>query len=363
VILQDYQGKEKVDRKREGGMRIAIDAKESNMNEGKNEILDWLLEGDPAIRYQVRRDLLGEDERTIYPVQKLIAETGWGARFLTFQEPSGLWGGGIYSPKWISTTYTMLTLRRLGVPADNPQGQKGCKILLNRGFYKDGGINFFKSMEQSEVCVTGMVLSILAHFRYQDVRIEELVEHLLMRQMDDWGWNCEDYKGDKHSSFHTTLSVLEGLLEYQKAMPEVNLEVNEAQIRGHEFLLRHRLFKSHRTGEIVNQRMLRMPFPPRWFYDVTKALDYFQDYYRWKGDQDISHHDRETVELYESHDHDMRFKDGIEVLRSKRKRDGRWNMMRGPSGRVYFDMEPAGKPGRWNTLRGMRILKWWEGGP
>jgi hypothetical protein len=141
----------------------------------------------------------------------------------------------------------------------------------------------------------------------------------------------------------------------------VNLEVDAAQIRGHEFLLRHRLFRSHRTGEIVNKRMLRMPFPPRWFFDVTRALDYFQDYYRWKEDHDFVHQDRETIELNDAHIRDKRFQDGIEVLRSKRKRDGRWNMMRGPSGKVFFDMEPAGKPGRWNTLRGLRILKWWEG--
>jgi hypothetical protein len=342
-------------------LRIATHEDDRNLVGKRNTILDWLLEGDPAIRYQVRRDLIGDDERSIHQERNSIAESGWGARFLSYQEPSGLWGGGIYGPKWISTTYTMLTLRRIGLPPDNPQAHRGCQILLDRGFYQDDGINYFKSMKQSEVCVTGMVLSILAYFRYQDERIDKLVEHLLLRQMEDWGWNCEDYKGDKHSSFHTTASVLEGLLEYQKATREVNLEVDAAQIRGHEFLLRHRLFRSHRTGEIVNKRMLRMPFPPRWFYDVTRALDYFQDYYRWKEDHDFVHQDRETIELNDAHIRDMRFQDGIEVLRSKRKRDGRWKMMRGPSGKVFFDMEPAGKPGRWNTLRGLRILKWWEG--
>jgi hypothetical protein len=118
-----------------------------------------------------------------------------------------MWGGGLYGPKWVSTTYTLLSLRQLGLPQDNEQAQQGCRLLFERGFYKDGGINYFKSMHTSEACVTGMVLSILAYFRYPDERLESIAEHLLGRQMADGGWNCEDVKGARHSSFHTTISV------------------------------------------------------------------------------------------------------------------------------------------------------------
>ena len=343
-------------------MRIDNIQEKENQLQAAPEIMGWLLEGDPAIRWQVMRDLLAEDDGIIEKEREKITDSGWGARFLSYQEQDGLWGGGIYGPKWISTTYTMLALRRLGLPATNAQANKGCQLLLERGVYHDGGINYFRSHQQSEVCVTGMILSVLEFFRYPDPRIDNLADHLLARQMPDWGWNCEDYKGHRHSSFHTTISALEGLLEYQKSRQHLRLDIETARLKGHEFLLQHRLFRSDRTGEIVNQRMLRMPFPPRWFYDFLRALDYFQDYYVWRSKQAIRYADEESEMLEAKHHKDERFSDAIKLLRKKRKSDGRWNMMRGPSGRVYFEMEQAGKPSRWNTLRALRVLKWWEGG-
>ncbi len=342
-------------------MRIADKNLRENETSRDQKILEWLLEGDAAIRWQVMLDLQDIDSAIIKKERSRVAETGWGARFLSYQEHSGLWAGGIYSPKWISTTYTMITLRRLGLEIYHPQAREGCKLLLERGYYTDGGINYAKSHEQSEACITGMVLSILAYFQYPDNRIDDLATHLIERQMDDWGWNCQDYQGDKHSSFHTTISALEGLLEYQRTQDQVRIEIEAARLRGHEFLLQHRLFRSDHTGEIVNARMLRMPFPPRWFYDVFRALDYFQDYFRWRSGVDIEFQDDESIRLERKHQHDERFEDGIEELKKKRKSDGRWNMMRGPSGKVYFEMERAGRPSRWNTLRGLRVLKWWEG--
>ena len=324
------------------------------------ETADWLLQGDPAIRWQVMRDLLDYEEDRYSREQLKITEQGWGKQYLAYQDENGMWGGGIYGPKWISTTYTMLALRRIGLPPQNKQAQRGCQQLLERGIYQDGGINFFASQKQSEVCVTGMVLSLLAYFRYPDPYIDQVADHLMTRQMPDGGWNCEDYRGDTHSSFHTTMSVLEGLLEYQKSRSEVRVDVEAARLRGHEFLLQHRLYKSHRTGEVVSPRMTRMPFPPRWFYDFLKALDYFQAYFKWRSNQQINYPDRESEELDHQHNHDERFTDGIELLKSKQKANGKWNMMRGPSGRIYFNMEPAGKASRWNTLRALRVLRWWE---
>jgi hypothetical protein len=157
------------------------------------------------------------------------------------------------------------------------------------------------------------------------------------------------------------MSALEGLHEYQKARERIRIDVESARLRGHEFLLQHRLFRSDHTGEIVNDRMLRMPFPPRWFYDFLRALDYFQDYFSWRTRQEINYSDQESEDLYVKHEKDERFLDSIELLKKKRKSNGKWNMMWGPSGKTYFNMEQAGKPGRWNTLRALRVLKWWEG--
>lgn len=303
----------------------------------KDSILTWLLAGDPAIRWQMMRDLCSVSEAKFLRERKKIASEGWGARLLARQAASGLWGGGLYGPKWISTTYTMLLLRQLGLPADHPQALKACKLLMDEGFYHDGGINFFAAMKHSETCVTGMILSILAYFDFPDARIEKMVEHLLLQQMPDGGWNCESYRGATHSSFHTTISVLEGLREYQKRHPSES--VAQSQERGAEFLLVHRLFRSHRTGAVVDPRMTRFSFPPRWRYDIMRALDYFQ-----------------ACRLAR----DPRMDEAIAIIKKKCSADGAWVLQSKHPGRTFFEMEKVGKPSRWNTLRALRILKWYE---
>ena len=281
------------------------------------------------------------DEDTIRRERAKISKEGWGAKLLAVQEPSGMWGGGMYSPKWISTNYTMILLRRLGLEAENKQAHKGCRLLLEKGFRQDGGINYAKSVQHSEACITGMVLSILTYFGYQDQRIESLVEYLFQQQMPDGGWNCQSYQGDTHSSFHTTICVLEGLREYEKRYPVHAQELIKSQERGREFLLQHKLYRSHRTGEIVDKRMMMFSFPPHWKYDVMRALDYFQE----------CHAPR-----------DARCTDAIELLKSKQKKDGFWRLQNRHSGKTFFELEQPGKPGRWNTLRALRILQWWDKG-
>jgi hypothetical protein len=336
-------------------MKIVYDLKASLLEPA---VIDWLLEGDPAIRWQTLRDLCAAPHEEIEAERQKVAWEGWGARLLSHQDLSGTWGGGLYGPKWISTTYTLLSLRQLGLPPENSQAHEGCRLLYERGLYKDGGINYFKSMKTSEACVTGMVLSILSYFRYPVRSLNTIANHLLGRQMADGGWNCEDFKGATHSSFHTTLSVLEGLEEYRnwaslrlqeqgEGAPEKLVEaIKTAQMKGHEFLLAHRLFRSHRTGEIFDERMLRFPFPPRWRYDILRALDYFRSWQPVGGDNRLAK--------------DERLAEAVQVLNKKRLTDGRWNAHAGMSGRLYFEIEKAGQPGRWNTLRGLRVLNWWE---
>lgn len=306
----------------------------------KNTVISWLLEGDPAVRWQVQRDLLQAAPDVIKREREQAATQGWGARFLALQDPTGTWGGGLYSPKWISTTYTLLTLRRLGLPRTNQQTQKGCQLLLDQGFFPDDGINFSHHAKHSETCITGMLLSLLAYFRYPDERIHRIVDYLLEQQMADEGWNCRSFQGDAHSSFHTTISVLEGLFEYEKMFPERAAPVQLAQARGREFLLIHKLYCSHRTGEIVKSFMTRAAFPPRWRLDFMRALDYFQ---ACGADQDV------------------RLADAIALLHSKRRKDGRWPLNRGMSGLTFFEIEKAGAPSRINTLRALRVLNWWDG--
>jgi hypothetical protein len=308
----------------------------------KKNTLEWLLSSDPCIRWQVLRDLLDEDPAIYLKERNKIPEEGWGKRLLSHQDAAGTWGAGLYSPKWISTTYTLLALRRLGLPPENQEAQKGCKQLIEGGFYEqDGGINFSVSSKYSETCITGMILSILAYYSYPDERIHRLADHLLVQQMADGGWNCRSYKGATHSSFHTTISALEGLLAYQDTYADQVRNITAVRIKAHEFLLQHKLYQSHQTGEIVKDQMTRFPFPPRWYYDFLRALDYFQ-----------------TAEA----DRDTRFEDAIQLLLSKQKKNQRWLAYRGPSGKVFFDLEQAGKPSKLNTLRALRVLKWWAAG-
>jgi hypothetical protein len=183
-----------------------------------------------------------------------------------------------------------------------------------------------------------MLLSLWAYFNIQDERIDNLVSFLLDQQMDDGGWNCRSFYGAKHSSLHTTISVLEGFLEYEKRYPDQCVDCREAVIRAREFVLRHKLYKSDKTGKIIKPQFTRITFPPRWYYDILRSLDYFQECIAKK---------------------DNRFLDAIELLKSKRK-DGKWPMQSLHRGKVFFVIEEAGQPSRWNTLRALRVLKWWN---
>lgn len=302
--------------------------------------IDWLLKGDPSIKYQTKRDLLEIPDQELESLQNKIQHEGWGKRFLSFQEESGMWGGGLYSPKWISTHYTLMTLMRLGLPQNNQQARKACRLLLDKGYFRDGGINHFASLNHSETCVTAMTLSLLCYFKIEDERIHSIKDFLTSQQMQDGGWNCESFNGATHSSFHTTISSLEALLMYVKAQNE-SPDIHQARNRAHDFLLMHHLFRSDKTGEIIDQKMTRFSFPPRWKYDVLRALDYFQEI---------------------NAPHDPRFCDAITLLRKKEK-NGRWPLQQKYSGLVYFDMEQVGKASRINTLRALRVLKWWKKKP
>lgn len=301
-----------------------------------DSVIDWLLAGDPAIRWQVYRDLLDADANKVQVERERIAYHGWGQRLLAEQSADWRWGGGFYSPKWTSTTYTLLLLRRLGLEPSHEGAREACHVLLNRGFYSDGGINLFVTWERSETCVTGMVLSLLGYFRIEDPRREQIVDFLLGEQMGDGGWNCEQYLGAVHSSFHTTISVLEGLREFEQAASYRAAEVARACRRAVTFLLQHRLFRSDHTGEVVDARMTRFSFPPRWRYDVLRVLDYLQAV-AWPPDP--------------------RLEDALELLHKKRRVDGRWVLQNRHPGRTFFELEEVGQPSRWNTLRALRVLR------
>jgi hypothetical protein len=184
------------------------------------------------------------------------------------------------------------------------------------------------------------VLSILATFEFDDQRLDTLVENLLDEQMPDGGWNCDRRRGATHASMHTPILALVGLSAYRRFRRRKARAVEAAERAGREFLLVHRLFRSHRTGEIIKPSFVRASFPPRWHYDFLRALDYFQ-----------------AVRA----PRDRRLEGAISLLRQSCRPDGRWTLQNSfGQGRVFFAMEANGRPSRWNTLRALRVLRWWE---
>ena len=302
----------------------------------EQRLVYWLLEGDPAIRYQVHRDILETEPQKLQVLRNEMVTKGWVKRLLDEQAEDDIWGGGLYSPKWISSTYTLLLLKRFSIPSDNSQARRGTVILLDRGLYKDGGINFSKTIARSETCITGMVLSLLSYFKVKDERIKNLIDYLIAEQMHDGGWNCKKHKEAKHSSMHTTINVLEGLLEYKNVFDYKKEEVISMEKEAHEFLLQHRLYKSDKTGEVIDKKFTYLSFPPRWYYDILRVLEYFYFYEK---------------------DYDERMEDALQLLLKKKNKACKWPLQGRHSGKEFFKLEGNTRESKINTLRAIRVLK------
>ena len=309
-------------------------------------IIDWLMEGDAAIRWQTMRDLLDAPETEWTAEREKTLETGWGAQLLALQAPDGSWGGGIYSPKWISTTYTLLLLCNIGILPASPAGKRGSQLVLDRMLGPTRDVNFLKKLADCDRCIVGMILQLAVYFGIEDERVEALVENLLSERMPDGGWNCRRGRRPRpphHSSFHTTFSVLEGLREYvERGREPQHNTIVDAEQGALEMMQQHRLFKSHQTGESINPQFTKftlLTFPYRWHYNALRGLEYFARVGAAR---------------------DPRLQDAIDLLLERQRSDGRWPLQYKFTGKVFFDMERVGKPSRWVTLRALRVLRWWK---
>jgi hypothetical protein len=298
-------------------------------------VMEWLLESDPSIRFQVMRDLMDGPDGVVAAERSRIASEGWGARLLALQALDGQWGGGAYvCPGWISTTDTLMLLRDLGLDPKSERARRAVGLVRATSWGPEfDDAPFFEG--ETEPCINGRVLAAGAYFGEASDR---LLDRLLREQLEDGGWNCYA-PPSRRSSFHSTICVLEGLLEYEKAKGATTA-VRDARLRGQEYLLERGMFKSLSTGEAIDPAWMLFSFPTRWHYDVLWGLDYLR---------------RAGVEP------DRRVAEAIDLVVKKRRSDGRWPLENPHPGQVHFDMEAAaGEASRWNTLRALRVLNWYR---
>ena len=308
------------------------------------DVLTWLLDSDPAIRWQVLRDLTDASASAVAVERSRVASTGWGERMLDLQGADGQWSGGTYLPAndespgqpWTATAFSVKLLWEFGIDPANSRVRHAIARVRENSQWDYDGSRFFDG--EVEPCVNGLAVCVGSYF---GERVDVIVARLLSEQLDDGGWNCEAENGSVRSSFHTTIAVLEGLLEYENAVDH-NDAVALARTRGHAYLLNRHLMRRLSTGEIIDDDWLQFSFPPRWHYDVLRALDYF----RASG---LSY--------------DPRLDDALDLVERKRGSDGRWLLENTHPGSVHFELEDGeGMPSRWNTLRALRVLRWFGRG-
>lgn len=308
-------------------------------------LIDWLLDSDPAIRWQVMRDLTEASPDEVAAERAKVAVEGWGARLLSLQGDDGMWAGGACFPAryfqesdryegqpWTSTLPTLQLLWDFGVDPQDDRVRRAVARVSDHCRWEHAGQPFFSG--EVEPCINGRVVTLGTYFGRP---VDVVVERLLAEQLEDGGWNCEVENGSVHSSFHTTINVLEGLLQHERATGGSSRSI-AARRRGEEYLLERKLFRRKSTGEVVDPDWLRFSFPTRWSYDVLRALDYF----------------RSAADAA-----DARVDEALELVRSKQRPDGTWSLENTHPGNVHFALEDGdGRPSRWNTLRALRVLRW-----
>jgi hypothetical protein len=327
------------------------------------DVVAWLLDSDPAIRWQVMRDLTDTAADVVAAERARVATEGWGARLLALQGPDGHWSRdaptfrsaaaadwwrslspeqrGTLFPEWTSATWSMHLLRDFGIDPESAEARRAVARVRENCRWEHDGEPFFEG--EVEPCINGRTVAIGAYFG-EDV--EPIVTRLLGEQMSDGGWNCEQENGSTRGSFHTSIDVLEGLLEYERAMGSAP-DVTAARLRGQEYLLERRMLRRRSTGDVIDHdrttdrpaTWTQFSYPTYWHYDVLRGLDYL----RAAG----------AVP-------DERVAEAVGIVASRRDGAGRWPLENRHPGALHFEMdEGEGRPSRWNTLRAMRVLEWY----
>jgi len=302
-----------------------------------NATVEWLMAGDPVIRWQTMRDLCDSSAADWQSEREATTRSGWGALFLETLGSDLEWPEG----RWTGTVWTLLTVMDCGLPSDHPRLQSAARQFIDHMLTQERACNPDWLMTRMDLCHLGFWLRIGAYFLGSDPRLTQLTETILLAQMPDGGWNCRkrNYPKTSHGSFHTTFNILEGLSQAADAGILPKNVFHDSQARALEFMLAHQMYRSDRTGEIIDERFLYLTFPSHWHYTVLRGLDYM----------------RNTDKI-----HDKRLEDPIAQLMQRQNSKGRWPVEKRIPGTTLFDMEKIGGESRWNTLRSLRVLRQWD---
>lgn len=318
---------------------------------GADPAIDWLLAGDPSIRWQVMRDLLDAPEPDWQAERARVETEGWGARLLSREDEDGQWAGGAFAPRdfdfsewqevgqpWTATAFSLSQLREFGLDPGSPRASRAVELIGANSRWDQAGQPYWEG--EVEECINGRTVADGAYF---GVDVATIVGRLTGERLADGGWNCERANGSVRSSFATTINVIEGLREFEQATGGTP-ESRAARTSGEEYLLERRLFRRLSTREPADGEFLSFVHPSRWHYDVLRALDYFRSAATLTGAAP-----------------DPRLGEAIDHVRSRRRADGTWLLDRTLPGRVWFEIDSGtGQPSRWVTLRAMRVLRWWQ---
>jgi hypothetical protein len=316
-------------------------------------VITWLLDpaaSDASIRWQVMRDLLDRPASAWRPERARVETEGWGARLLALEDDDGRWAGGAHFPAdydwggsevgqpWTATSHSLTQLREFGLEPATERVQLAVERIGRNARWEHDGQRYWDG--EVEPCINGQAV---ANGTYFGVDMTPVVERLVGERLEDGGWNCEAENGSVRSSFDTTINVLEGLLEFERATGGTAAS-REARGRGEDYLLARSLFRRLTTGRVADDDYLRLAYPTRWHYDVLRALDHFRAASQLTGTAP-----------------DPRLAEAIEQVRARQRDDGRWALERVFAGRTWFEMDDGlGQPSRWITLRALRVLRWWE---
>jgi hypothetical protein len=306
-------------------------------------VIGWLLDSDPAIRWQVIRDLVGETPEIVAVERERVTHEGWGSQLLDLQGADGAWDGGTYRPGWVdssrpffdawtATHFSLQNLCHFGLDPKSARARRAVELVRANVRWEANDAPYFEG--ETEPCINGAALAIGSHF---DEEVAGIADRLADEQLADGGWNCWAEYGATVASFHTTICVLEGLLAWE-ASGGSSEDVGDVRLRGEEYLLERGLFRSRSTGEIVDPRFTMFSYPTYWYYDVLRALDYFRSSGRVVDD---------------------RCAEAIDLMTGKRDGEGRWPLENVHQGPTHFRMEGSeDSPSRWNTLRAIRVMGW-----